>query len=996
MPIYDIEAPGGKILSIEAPDEQQALAGAQQWHAQQGGGQQPAAEQPQQAPGYSGGGGILPAVSGAARGFNKALTDVVGAPGALMDMAAVPIAKKLGLVDQDREHIFGGADATARRGLDAVAHAAGLNPDAKMAYEQREELPKDQRVAAAAGEALGNAVPFAAGLGAASLGANLSAGAAPASLGKELVRHIAANPRAYAATEAMAAGGAAQGSAIGQQFDNALDNGSHAVSDVGQLVGSIVNPGGALINASKGVKNAVVGGLSNFSPAAAESRAAAHLSKLLNEGGEDAAKIAKNIDTNAADPLAAPFSAADRSQSPTLLGLQNRIAADNPDFAKVVEARRAEGMTNLRNTAESEFGGDPAALTRTADDVRGRVDRGFKAHVERAQDRHDATVGAIQDDVSGFTRRAEQQAQEGAAPFARDAEAQNIASGQARGALDEAYAADKAQEKALWGKLDLSQKVVPTNFRKAIGEAERALLPGESLPEPIREIARIAKTRKGLQSFTAEGVQNVRSRLLTLKRAEDAGSGDGIWGHVYGKMADGLLEDLAQVPGSAEARAYTRGLHDKWTRTYAGDTQRVTGTGADKVGEMSTLSKAMSGTDAERAGKFAALRTAAGDNADAMHAAQEAYLQQHAAGKITDPLTGGVRPAAAAKYAEDNATLLSPFPQLRQQLEEAARTGQALRTVVPEYRAAGEAAIKEAGAQLKGVVTGADRTRAILDQHAAFSRVLKAGERPERAVTAALTGNNPTRDMRALSALARRGGDDAIGGLRSATLDHTFAQAGKQADKAGGFWHAVGDQLNSPLATGKPNLLSALTGNRVLNTTGAARLLQIVRRGQEIEKADAAGRYIANAGPKDNAIIDQLIRTAGAKYGANVSIFGHLGHAGLSAASYGTRTFRHYLQDMPSQKAVDLLQKALGDDVLMKKLLSKVTPAKEPGLLDALKRELGDFAEGRKTLGAAARSATGASRDAAGEAWRNRPATPLHLRVTPRSATMGAYSGLLN
>jgi len=38
MPTYTIETPLGKKLTIEAPDEAQAMAGAQQWHAENGGG----------------------------------------------------------------------------------------------------------------------------------------------------------------------------------------------------------------------------------------------------------------------------------------------------------------------------------------------------------------------------------------------------------------------------------------------------------------------------------------------------------------------------------------------------------------------------------------------------------------------------------------------------------------------------------------------------------------------------------------------------------------------------------------------------------------------------------------------------------------------------------------------------------------------------------------------------------------------------------------------
>lgn len=983
MPIYDIEAPGGKILSIEAPDEQQALAGAQSWHAQQGGGQPaPAAE------GYEGGGGISSGVSAGLRGFNKALTDVVGIPGNLMDMAAVPLAKKLGIVDQDRAHIFGGADTTARRALDGVAHAAGMSPDANMAYEHRNELPEDVRPIAAAGEALGSAVPFAAGLGAASLSADLAA-TAPATVGKDLVRHIAKNPTTYATAEAGSALGGAQGAAWGQALDNEGDTGAA----VGQLAGSIVNPLGTVVNGLKGAKNAGMGAASLFSKGAAEDRAAAHLSKLLNEAGEDAGAIARNIDTGAADPLAAPFSAADRSNSPTLLGLQNRIATDSPDFGKALTAQREQGFANLRGTAQDELGGDPAALTRTAEQVRNRADATRRTFVDNAQQLRDTQVGAIGDDLSSFTRRAEQQAQDGAAPFARDAEVRNNASGEARATLDEAYAADRAREGELWRGLDLSQRVPTPGLKAAVSDMRSRLLPGEweeTAPKSVQRIVQIMGS-KATKAVPAELVQGTRSRLLTMAREAAAGNTpERKLAGVYRSLADGLLEDLAPVAGSDQARQFSRALNDRWSRTYAGETQRVTSTGSEKVGEMSTLSKAMSGTDAERAAKFAAMRDAVGEQAPAMRAQQEAFLRQHAAEKITDAQTGAVRPSAAARYAQDNATLLSPFPQLRAELEQATRTGQALRTAVPEAEAAAAGAIKGADAQLKTQVANAERTRTILDGQSAFGRVLKAGERPERAVTGALTGSNPTKDMRALAYLAKGGGEEAVAGLRSATLDHTFAQAGKQAKQAGGFWHAVGEQLDTPLATGKPTLMSALTGNRVLSATGKARLEQIISRGKAIEAADATGRHIREAGPHTDMFIDQIIRTAGANYGAGISVFGHSG-ATLSAASYGSRVFRKLFEDMPSQKAVDVLQKALGDDVLMKKLLTKVTPAKEPGVIEALKRELGDVMARRKSIGEGVKAAAGTANGA-------RP--PLRIRVTPRSATLGAasreLSGLLD
>ena len=342
------------------------------------------------------------AAGAGARGFNKALTDFVGMPGNLMDMAAVPAAKALGLVDKDRQHIFGGADTTARRGLDALAHAAGMSPDAHMAYEDRQELPRNYRWAGAAGEQVGGAVPMAAGLGLAAKGANLAVPLnGSTGLVEGLVQNAARNPGKWAAGEMAATHGAAQGATIGQSFNPD----SNTAGDLGGLAGAIVNPLGA-IGSLGGVAKQVGAsvGTALGSKKAAEEYAASYLSKLLTAGGEASPEqieaITKAIDAGKANELLSFLSAADRSLSPTLLGLQSRMAADSPDFAKALEAQRDAASAGLREAANTELGGDVSALTRQAEAVRDRADSQRRTFVGNAQSQNAAEREALMADAA--------------------------------------------------------------------------------------------------------------------------------------------------------------------------------------------------------------------------------------------------------------------------------------------------------------------------------------------------------------------------------------------------------------------------------------------------------------------------------------------------------------------------------------------------------------------------------------------------------------------
>jgi hypothetical protein len=113
MPVFEIETPSGKILTIEAASEAEALAGAQQWHA----ANRSAATAPSAVPGV---------VGGVTRGAN----DVVDAATRAMPDVAPNTEERLKSAIMGGGYAFGEANGNLWRGLrSGIANVAGLPVD---------------------------------------------------------------------------------------------------------------------------------------------------------------------------------------------------------------------------------------------------------------------------------------------------------------------------------------------------------------------------------------------------------------------------------------------------------------------------------------------------------------------------------------------------------------------------------------------------------------------------------------------------------------------------------------------------------------------------------------------------------------------------------------------------------------------------------------------------------------------------------------------------
>lgn len=97
MPTYTIETPLGKRLTIDAPDEAQAMAGAQQWHAENGGSASaPAAEPP---------GVLSDAAQSLGIGAVKGGIGLAGMGGDVRDLASTGVGKIAGMFGGNPENV---------------------------------------------------------------------------------------------------------------------------------------------------------------------------------------------------------------------------------------------------------------------------------------------------------------------------------------------------------------------------------------------------------------------------------------------------------------------------------------------------------------------------------------------------------------------------------------------------------------------------------------------------------------------------------------------------------------------------------------------------------------------------------------------------------------------------------------------------------------------------------------------------------------------------
>src|SRR6185437_4502179 len=412
----------------------------------------------------------------------------------------------------------------------------------------------------------------------------------------------------------------------------------------------------------------------------------------------------------------------------------------------------------------------------------------------------------------------------------------------------------REQESKLWGEIP---KDVPANFNGSMAAArdtKATYLPEtEVVPSGLSSYFKSVKANDGTISWvwklpktTTGDLAKLRSTSLKLAR-EAQSSGDWKNAGLYGKVAEGALEDLSKIPGIQKplqnARDYSRALHDAFTRTFAGDVLRKDATGAALI-EPETLLRRTLGAGAEGGSlRFDQLLKAAkfGDErlAGAMRGIQERYLRQNAR-RLVDPATGKVSPASLANFMRDNEALLDQFPNLKADYRDVQSAQKAL----------------DASEALR------DKATKAMQQRALFGQLVK-NEDPVYVVGQALR-TNPISNYAQLSRFAKAEGAEATAGSRTSTIQHAYNDA---FDSSGELsWTKCKQNLTAPIGKGRVSMLDLMRQNGVISPQEESRLMEVVSRGESIEDALRHGSLEVSP-PQEDMLSDLIISTGASKLG---------------------------------------------------------------------------------------------------------------------------------
>jgi hypothetical protein len=916
---------GDQIFTVEAADEATAHAHAQsEWMRMFGGGQ---TQGPQGAPASAvGDNGVVSAGIAGAQGFNTGLANVAGAPVDVINW----LMSKAGVRTSDQP--FGGSEFIKRQLLDrttqgvgaavnAVAPGTTVTDKTRSTYSNLDEVPEDYRWAARGGEAAGGSVvPY---LGIA--GAARAAGTAalmPATMPQGILEGIrgfaARNPTTFALGEAASAGGAAQGAGIAE----GLFPGNTTAGMIGETVGGVFNPLGTIVRGAGAPIRAAKDAVGVYMPGEAgktarEAAAGRFLvDDVIGAGIKDPtekANEAKRVldSLNAPDVEGVPFRVAEQSDNTRIQGLEDEFARRSPEFAR----RRTDQWNETR-----------AALGQRVEAAAEPGDVGLlRSQAETELSGFEQTYQTRLQQIDEFVTEAEGRAAAAAGKFERtDPEAGMAASREARAIITKAEDTARSAERALWGDVPQDLPVPVQSTATTIAEIRADdLLPKEGFNKTIdAQMARIEELAKTGKAATSGELLTFRSRLLRLAR-DTAPDPNGLnAARIYRKMANGILDDLAGVPGADEARAFSRALNDRFSRTFAGEVMGYKSSGADLVRPEETLGRAYGTGGISGRARMDELADAARpiqgrgeDLSPQMTKTQEEFLRYKLAGIVRPD--GSVNPTTAARFMQQNPEILARFPALRDELAQVvSSTSDAARAVSGAKPQRAQAKI-EYDAEMRS---------------SPAARIAKEGERPQAAVHRALSGSNPQADLSDYIALARRAGDGGDAAIRGAAIDWALAQA---TGKTRGILHGEDDLirrsagldfkelksiLERPLAPNQPSLLQTLRKEGVITTTQEAQLKLLLERGLQFDTRIRSGSDMRTTEP-DSYAFKKLARIAGVKLQSlNPLSSGGAGES-LQLANMAASTAERALAKIPAGKVSEVVKAALEDKELMKRLL---------------------------------------------------------------------------
>jgi hypothetical protein len=842
-----------------------------------------------------------PVVAGAYTGAQAG-----AALGALAGPLGVPVGAALGL----GAGIYAGMNAgeAINAGLSVVNYPGSDTP---LTFKDRASVPVELRSYVVGGETFGATLPYIAVPYMLSRDGVVFAENFAGRIINRMVDTAEKYPISFLASELSMALGSGAGAGVAEE----MAPGNNLVRFAGEVIGGLSNPAGYTIAAARLGVNRLTALWRTLQPAAKEQEATKFLLDTIERFGENPDDIITAI--RRGDPFFSdiPLLAGQKSGSVALQAIEAKIAQTNAEFGFESQKAVETSQNVLRGMVEAfAKSGDPQALRLAAEMQSARVEAAIESRIHLAEQEALKAAGAI--DPS-------------------NAESLTKFGLQVHDALDQALKDARAVEKELWAQVDRSLPVDYKNVTAQVDKLRREyLLRSESLPPAIENELRIATGEEVVPSGlvdqfgreipsilknadnTVGEMLKLRTRMLDLSR-EAAARGEWSDARVYGNIAEGALDDLSAVASNAEAlavaRAASRSLNDKFTRSFAGKILSTTKTGDERIPPELAMKRAFGEGGEVASLQFRELREAGtfGDlTAQELRDAVEAAGREHfsrvvdiqdrtirtLAADIINTTTKHVDPDKLANFRAKNAELLAQFPALDKNLQDAGSAERFLESTRSQM----------------------SQAQKFIKEQAAFARVLKA-EDPAVAVAEAITGANPTTDLARLSSLAIRGGTEAREGLKSSVFAWAAAKA---RDKNGEFSIAAYKELfNGPVTPNGPTLKDLLVSSRVFDKQAVENLDQVLDQMARVEDL-ANTRQVLNdmVLGKTSPAVDLAVRL----WGARVTSMLPTGQAhALIVQGAGSRFMRQVFERIPKEKAEQTLVNLLKNPEALATLLEK-------------------------------------------------------------------------
>jgi hypothetical protein len=775
--------------------------------------------------------------------------------------------------------------------LDKIGQQVPL-PGGGTFTADEDDIPAELRPYYYAGESLGGSMMGTAGLGAvASTGARL-----PTTLvGRWINRSLdfsARRPIVHGVTET----GSALGAATAAGVSEAYLPGDDLARGGAEFAGGLFSP----------TKKAVVLGnygfdlvsklRSAFSTGGQQTRAAARINEIIDIADGDRDTFIELMARE--DVLGLDRSAGQKTGHSAIISLERRLAQEDPKFAKSLDEKAVKSLAAIENMILMlQKTGNPMALKEAARLKEMQFNMETQGRIDAAESEAFKQVGKITEDT----------------PEVREELARA-----GRKALGDSLKMARAKEVELWSKVPQDQPAGMENLFRKFDEIKAERLPvAHNLPEVIEKNIQLFRARAHpevdlgdeAEIITTRDLTNMRSALLELARETDSFNE----ARIYGTLAEAARNDLdaLNLPGSLEARQFSKVLHDAYSRSFAG---RVIGTnsmGGDRLPPESMLKSAFAGGKEIGALRLRELREATRfmeaqgyDSPEAAQAftqmldAQKRYVML-AAAEAVDPSTGVVSRTRLTKFARDNQVLLKELG------------------IEKDVEAALESS-ESAAAYVRRITEG----RGIAEKSAAFAKVLKF-ENAVDGLTGALDGANPVRDFDGIAKIAKGGGKPAIDGMAAATFDYAIRMATNKTGQLSveGFEKALFD----PIRAGQPSVADIMLKRGIFSKDQVNHARLLIDEWKQVEGTRSALTSLDQAVPGESLVLDLLARVAGAKAGSALAGVGG-GEGGghtLIAAGRGSHFGRQIVERIPQLKTRTFLGEMLLDPKFGAAMLQK-------------------------------------------------------------------------